>query len=729
MKRLAILTALVLLCQSLGAQDPIIRICTDDTDLVLRVANGNRLYQSYLGRHIRNEAELAELGWNEYANTDGLNCVHGGEVYSTEGGEDFFEPALGMIHNDGNRSTILRYRSHATEAVPGGVHTSIVLADDVYPVSVTLHYVAYARENIIKTWTEISHAEKKPVTLTSYASSMLYLRRSSYYLTEFSGDWAAEARMSGQPLRFGKKIIETKQGSRAAQYCSPFFELGLDSEPGEDAGEVLMGSIGWNGNFRATFEVDNHNILRVITGINPFASEYKLKPGEVFRTPDFYFTLSGSGVGAGSRSFHRWARNYQIKNGRGDRMTLLNNWENTSFHFDEPQLASIMKEGRRLGVDLFLLDDGWFGNGDEARNSDRTGLGDWEANTEKLPHGVPGLVDAAADAGVKFGIWIEPEMISPNSKLYHKRPDWAITNPKREPYLFRKQLVLDLSNPKVQDYVFGVVDNLMTENPNLAFFKWDCNSPITNKFSPYLGENQSQMYIDHARGVYNVMERVSAKYPDLPMMLCSGGGARCDFESLRHFTEFWASDNTDPIERCYIQWGFSQFMPAKAICAHVTSMNDNTSVKFRVDVASMCKLGFDIALKELSESEIEYCRQAIASWNRLKPVILDGDMYRLVSPYESEHMVVSYVGEDLSKAVVFAYNLFPRFVEEFPRVKLQGLDADRTYRVREINLESGRASGFSFDGKAFSGDFLMNVGLLLTSYQHLTSHVIELTAE
>ena len=729
MRRSIPIFILLLLCLALPAQNPVIRISTDETDLILQVANGGRLYQSYLGRRIRNDAEILELKWDEYAYGDALSRVHGGEAYSTEGNEDFFEPALGIIHNDGNRSTYLYYRSHDQQPVPGGVHTTVVLEDNAYPVTVKLHYVAYRRENVIKTWTEISHSEKKPVTLTGYASSMLYVRRPSYYLTEFSGDWAEEAGMTTEQLHFGKKVLETKQGSRAAQFCSPFFELGLGSAAEEESGEVLMGSIGWNGNFRFTFEVDNHNVLRIISGINPYASEYKLKPSELFRTPDFYFTLSGAGVGAGSRSFHRWARNYQVKDGNGDRMALLNNWENTYFDFDEPKLASIMKEASRLGVDLFLLDDGWFGNGQDARNGDKAGLGDWEVNSAKLPGGVPGLVRCAEDAGVKFGIWIEPEMVNPQSKLFRKHPDWALTNPRREPYYFRNQLVLDLSNPKVQDYVFGIVDALMEGNPNLAYFKWDCNSPITNKFSPYLGAEQSQMYVDHARGVYNVLERVSAKYPSLPMMLCSGGGARCDFETLRHFTEFWASDNTDAIERCYIQWGFSQFMPAKIICAHVTSSNTDPGVKFRVDVASMCKLGFDIGLKDLTESETDYCRMAISNWNRLKPVILEGDMYRLVSPYESDHMAVSYVGEGAGKAVLFVYDLFPRYTEEFPRVKLRGLDAAKIYLIREINLENGRKSGFDFDGRALSGDFLMNVGIPVTTGRHLSSHVFELTAE
>ena len=246
---------------------------------------------------------------------------------------------------------------------------------------------------------------------------------------------------------------------------------------------------------------------------------------------------------------------------------------------------------------------------------------------------------------------MNPRWSIQKSELYEKHPDWVIEQPNRDTYYYRNQLVLDMSNPKVQDYVFDVVDNILTENPEVAYFKWDCNSPITNIYSPYNKDKQGQLYIDHVRGIYNVLKRIKAKYPDVPMMLCSGGGARCDYEALKYFTEFWCSDNTDPVERVYIQWGFSQFFPAKAMAAHVTSWNKNTSVKFRTDVASMCKLGFDIGLKELNADELAYCQQAIANWKHLEPAIMDGEQYRLVSPYESNHAAVEYV--DKSKIWVY----------------------------------------------------------------------------
>lgn len=706
----------------------IIRIATDETDLVLEVGPNKRLYQTYLGPKLRHSEDYENLQWNRAAGSDGSGSTRGQEAYSTSGNEDYFDPALGLTHGDGNMTTYLYYVSSTTESVAGGTHTKINLQDDKYPVDVTLNYVAYPKENVIKTWTEIIHREKKPVQLFQYASAMLYFNRPQYWLTEFSSDWAKEARMSSQQLQFGKKVIDTKLGSRAAMFTHPFFEIGLDGPVKEHSGEVLMGTLGWTGNFRFTFEVDNTGNLRVIPGINPYASTYELKADETFTTPEFIFTLSYDGASQGSRNLHDWARKYSLKDGEGTRMTLLNNWENTAFSFNQDIIAGLMKEAKHLGVDMFLLDDGWFGN-KYPRKNDRAGLGDWEATREKLSGGVPALVKAAKEADVKFGIWIEPEMVNPKSELYEKHPDWVIEQPNRDTYYYRNQLVLDMSNPRVQDHVFGVVDNILNENPEVAYFKWDCNSPITNIYSPYNKGKQGQMYVDHVRGIYSVLKRIKEKYPDVPMMLCSGGGARCDYEALKYFTEFWCSDNTDPIERAYIQWGFSQFFPAKAMAAHVTSWNRRTSVKFRTDMASMCKLGFDIGLKDLSNDELEFCRQAVMNWKRLNPAIMDGSQYRLISPYETNHMAVEYVAASKKMAVVFAYDLAPRFQEKLQRVKLQGLDPDMHYLVKEINLMPGKKPTFAQNGKIFSGDYLMKIGLDMLSCNHNKSMVVELSAQ
>lgn len=704
-----------------------VRVSTNNTDLVLKVSPKGRLYQVYFGDKLKNAADYDNLTWNTYAASDGAVSTRGHEVYAGSGNEDYFEPAVAITHADGNMTTYLYYKGVETKAIDGGTETIITLQDNKYPDTVKLHYAAYDKENVIKAWTEISHNEKNPVTLWRYSSTMLYFDASKYFLTSYHSDWAREGQPETVQLTAGKKIIDTKLGTRAAMHTEPFFELGLNEPAKENEGNVVLGTIGWTGNFRFTFEVDNVGGLRVIPAINPYASDYKLRAGETFTTPEFIFTTSSTGVGQASRNLHDWARRYQVNMGMGDRLSLLNNWENTGFDFDQKSLAELMKDAKDLGVDMFLLDDGWFAN-KYPRKDDHAGLGDWDVTHSKLPEGIPGLVRDAKTAGVKFGIWVEPEMVNPKSELFEKHPDWVIQQPNRETYYYRNQLVLDISNPKVQDYVFGVVDRIMTENPDVAYFKWDCNSPITNIYSPYHKANQGNTYIDHVRGVYNVMSRIKAKYPNLPMMLCSGGGGRMDYEALKYFTEFWCSDDTDPYERLYIQWSLSKFFPAKTMGSHVTNWNKKTSVKFRTDVCSSCKLGFDIDLKPLKGTDdYTFVQQAVKNWTRLKPVILDGDQYRLVSPYETDHSALNYVSKDKSHAVLFAYNLHPRYKEpRLLKVRLQGLDPQRQYTVEEINLMPGTQSTFDFNGKRFSGDYLMKVGLDVLTPDEGTSHVFEL---
>lgn len=702
-----------------------IRISTDATDLILQVSPSGQLYQVYLGDKLASEQDFGKLDWKVYAGSDGSYPLRGYEAYPGSGGRDFFEPAVAITHADGNLSTELHYKSHRQMMVKGGNETVIQLADDKYAVDVTLHYVAYEKENVIKLWSEIRHHERKPVMLWRYASGMLYFNADKYYLTNYHSDWAREGQPAVQQLQFGKKIIDTKLGTRAAMQSEPFFELGFNHPAMEDEGKVLLGTIGWTGNFNCTFEVDNVGCLRVIPGMNPYASDYMLKPGQTLKTPEFIFTLSDKGTSSATRNLHDWARRYQLWDGEGSRMTLLNNWENTGFDFSQETLAQLMKDAKNLGVDMFLLDDGWFGN-KYPRKDDHAGLGDWAPTHDKLPAGISALTAAAKEAGVKFGLWIEPEMVNPKSELYEKHKDWVIELPNREIYYYRNQLVLDLSNPQVQQYVYSVVDRLMTENPDIAYFKWDCNSPITNIYSPYGKANQGNLYIDYVRGLYHVLQRIQAKYPKLEMMLCSGGGARCDYEALKYFGEFWASDDTDPFERLYIQWSMSKFFPVKAIAAHVTDWNRKASVKFRTDVASMCKLGFDMDLKTMSTDDYKYVQQAVANWKRLQTVILDGEQYRLVSPYESNHMAVCYVSQSQTHGVVFAYDLHPRFKEPLGKVRLQGLDPLRTYRVKEINLLPGKKSELLCDGQIYTGDYLMKIGLDLLTSSDGTSHVLEL---
>ena len=725
MKKVFMIIAAMCMTSIMASAQKTIRVSTDKTDLVMQVSPKGRLYQVYLGDKLKNPSDYNHLKWDVYAASDGSVCQRGHEVYATSGAEDFFEPAVAVTHADGNMTTYLYYQSSEEKAISGGVETIITLKDKVYPLTVKLHYAAYPKENVIKAWSEISHKEKAPVTLWRYCSTMLYFKADKYFVTNYHSDWAKEGQPETCQLTAGKKIVDTKLGTRAAMQEEPFFELGFDEPAKENEGKVMLGTIGWPGNFRFTFEVDNVGALRVIPAINPYASNYKLKAGETFTTPEFIFAMSDNGIGEASRNLHNWARQYQVNMGMEDRLTLLNNWENTGFDFNQQSLAELMKDAKDLGVDMFLLDDGWFAN-KYPRKDDHAGLGDWEATKSKLPDGIPGLVRDAKKAGVKFGIWIEPEMVNPKSELFEKHPDWVIMQPKRDTYYYRNQLVLDISNPKVQDYVFGIVDRIMTENPDVAYFKWDCNSVITNIYSPYHKDNQGNFYIDHVRGIYKVLTRIHNKYPKLPMMLCSGGGGRMDYEMLKYFTEFWCSDDTDPYERLYIQWSLSKFFPAKTMGSHVTNWNKNTSVKFRTDVCSSCKLGFDIDLKSLSGDDYKFVQNAVKNYDSMKPMILEGDQYRLVSPYEGNHCAINYVSKDKQRAVLFAYDLHPRYKEPVMNVKMQGLDADKVYTVKETNLMPGKESDLECNGKQYSGDYLMKVGLNVFGQTDGTSHVLVL---
>lgn len=715
--------ALLAFVQAGAVEGSHIRISTEETDLVLEISQDRRLYQVYFGERLKNDKDFQFLSLVTSVES-GTHCP---EVYPGACTESLYEPALAVTHNDGNRTSVLRYSSHETQPVDGGERTTVSLEDELYGIHVKLFYEAYYKENVIRTWSEISHGQKKPVTLWRYASSMLHFKEKEYYLTEYNSTWMMECQMMTQPLLPGKKVLDSKAGNMNGYLMQPFFELSLGKLADETSGKVLLGTLCWSGNFQFTFEIDNMNSLRLVSGINPFSADYSLPSGEVFRTPDFVFVLSSEGIGKASRDLHDWARKYQVKDGMEDRYTLLNNWENTYFDFDQEKLAGLMKEARQLGVDLFLLDDGWFGN-KYPRKDDHAGLGDWQVTSQKLPGGIGELVRAASEAGVKFGIWIEPEMVNPSSELYEKHPEWAMENPGRETFYRRNQLPLDLSNPKVQDFVFGVVDGIMTSNPDVAFFKWDCNSHITNVFSPYLKANQGQMYVTHVRGIYNVLQRIKNKYPQLRMMLCSSGGGRADYELLTYFTEFWCSDNTNPVDRLYIQWGYSKFFPSKTLCAHVTEQNNRCSLKFRTDVAMMGKLGFDIGLDRLSPDEIRFCQESIVNWKRLSPVLMDGDVYRLVSPYEGNHASVLSVAKDSSHAVLFAYDILPLLMETLYPVHLQGLDPERMYMVQEINMMPGQGSSLESDRKTFSGDYLMKVGLDVFSNSPYSSRVIEITA-
>lgn len=696
------------------AQDiKLIAVETKKTTLLLTVNSGGKIFQSYFGEKLNNQDSYKQLKHGRH------------EAYIPSGMDNLFEPAIRVIHHDGNPSLVLKYADHKTEKKGDKVITEIHLKDPVYPVEVVLYYTAYVNENVITTRTEIKHAENKPVVLTNFASSMLHFDAPSYWLTQFHGNHNAEMKMQESQLTSGIKVIDSKLGARANMYQSPVFFLSLNKPSDENTGELIAGTLAWTGNFQFLFEVDEQNSLRLISGMNPFGSDYKLPKGKTFVTPEFIFTYSNQGKGLASRNLHDWARKYSILDADKPRIPLLNNWEATYFDFNEQKLESLLDDTKKLGVDLFLLDDGWFSN-KYPRNNDKTGLGDWEVSKSKLPNGIGHLVKEADKRGVKFGIWLEPEMINPKSALYEKHPDWVLKLNNREEHYYRNQLILDLINPKVQDFVYNVVVDMMKENPGIAYIKWDCNRMMTNTASPYLKENQSHVFIEYTRSLYKILDRIREKYPHLPMMLCSGGGGRTDYGALKYFNEFWPSDNTDPVERIFIQWGYSYFFPSLSVVNHITSRGKQ-SLKFKTDVAMMGKMGYDMRLINMTPAELEFSQNAVKTYKKIEETITQGDMYRLVSPYEEPRAVLMYVDKAKNKSVLFAYTMNTRDRHVFNLVRLQGLDPDATYTVQEINLMPGAKSSFFENNKSFTGDYLMKVGMNVSTIRPLTSAIFEIT--
>ncbi len=699
-------------CMTAAFAQKTIVIETDHFAQALQVDEASRLRVIYFGKKLVDASSYALIA--AQSKKDDLNSGIQNVAYTPAGTWNLSEPALQMTHADGNTSTELQYVDTQIEKTDDNVQTTrILLRDPVYKTEVTLFYKVYRKEDVVEQWSVISNKEKGGVVMEKYASANLYFTAKDYYLKHYHGNWAKEMKPEETLLSAGIHTLDSKLGTRADLFQPPSFMLSFDQPATEDAGEVLLANLSWSGNFKMDFEMDPYHHLRLVAGINPFASAYTLQTGEAFTTPALVYTYSETGVGTASRNLHRWARNYRIPDGNGFRLTLLNNWESTYFDFDEQKITGLFTGAEKLGVDMFLLDDGWFAN-KYPRNDDKAGLGDWQENKKKLPNGLGYLVKAADEAGVKFGIWVEPEMVNPKSELYEKHRDWVIREPERPEHYFRNQLVLDLSNPEVQDFVFGVLDQMFTQHPGIAFVKWDCNAVIYNAHSAYLEKQkkpQTQLYVDYVKGLYKVLDRLRAKYPKVPMMLCSGGGGRVDYGALKYFTEFWLSDNTDPLERVFIQWENGYFFPAIAHCNHVTDWS-KIGIKYRTDVAMMGKMGYDIVVDHLSADDLAFSQQAIKNYHSITDAIWHGDQYRLVSPWDNPYAAIMYVDTNRDHAAAFYFvvtNRFDYFYSIDP-VKFKGLDPAKRYKLKELNIYPNTKSSID-ETAVYTGDFLMNIGI------------------
>jgi alpha-galactosidase len=715
---------LFLICSSESIAQTVIPIETAKLALILEAEKNGDLKIIYFGNKLNDPSEYGRIPVQYKQPEDHTQSLNA--AYTSSGSRNLVEPAISVTHADGNNSLDLKYVRHSVKKISEDISLlSISLKDPQYDFEVTLNYKSYYNEDVLEQWAVLMHHEKGTVTLQKFASADFYLKAGGFWLNQYHGDWAKEMRPEESRLTHGIKTLDTKLGTRADLFQPPVFMVSLNKPATENAGEVIFGGLEWSGNFRIDLELDPLDNLRILAGINNYASSYPLPPNEEFITPAFWLAYSGEGKGDASRKVQSWARNYKILDGNGSRLTLLNNWESTYFDFNETKLAELLKDTKKLGVDLFLLDDGWFGN-KYPRNSDNAALGDWQENKLKLPNGITSLVKEAKENEIKFGIWVEPEMVSPKSELYEKHPEWVIKQPNREEYYFRNQLVLDLNNPKVQEFVYGILDSLFFRNPGLAYIKWDCNAVIYNAYSSHL-KNQSAFYVGYVRGLYKVLEKFRAKYPVVPMMLCSGGGGRVDYAALQYFTEFWPSDNTDPLERIFIQWEYSYFYPAITSSNHVTDWGKQP-LKFRVDVAMMGKLGFDINVNKLSAADLTFCQQAIHEYNDFKNIVWHGSQYRLANPRESSVASMLYTDESKTSGIMFNYLVNYRYEEKSRTpIPLKGLDASKKYRITETNLYPGSKTPID-ETTVYSGDFLMKIGFNPVVNADRTSVVLKIEA-
>ena len=744
MKRTSLISLLALLPALALAEK--VELRTPNNSLILDVEQGQEPQFLYFGAALKSQ-DIPNIEKPNDANWSRADLYPAYGATHTQS-----EICLAMRHADGNMSTHLivdKYQmSNIKDKAPNGAERTgelltITLKDPLYPTTVNLYYQSYDDVDMIESWTDITNGEKQTVTLTQFYNPLVYVRRGDVHCTHFHGSWASEAQLVESKLDNGMLVIKNKDGARNATSDRNEVMLSLDGPARENEGRVIGAALCYSGNYNIKIDTDDSDYHMYFAGINPDNSEYHLKKGETFTTPRTALTYSSRGTNGVSQAFHSWARKYQLRHGNQERMILLNSWEGVYFDINQPGMDQMMHDIASMGGELFVMDDGWFGD-KYPRSVDNSSLGDWVVDTRKLPDGIPGLLRDAKKNGVKFGIWIEPEMANTVSELYEAHPDWIIKAPGREPVLGRggTQVVLDMANPKVQDFVFGIVDDLLSKYPEIAYIKWDANAPVMNHGSQYLPKDeQSHLYIKYHEGLIKTCERIRAKYPDVIIQDCASGGGRANYGLLPYFDEFWVSDNTDALQRIRMQWGTSYFFPAIAMASHISAVPNHavfrtTSIKLRCDVAMSGRLGMEIQPKNMTDEDKAFCRQVISDYKKVRPVIQFGDLYRLHSPYKGDFLASEiYVSQDKQQAVFFWWKLETYKNQHLPRVKMAGLDPDKMYTVHELNRIDNVP--LACEGKSYSGAYLMENGLEFP-YTHTVdynkqndwaSRVLQLVAE
>ncbi|WP_059045494.1 alpha-galactosidase [Paenibacillus rubinfantis] len=655
------------------------------------------------------------------------------QEYPQYGTSDFRSPAYQVRLSNGTRSTELTYRSH--RIVPGkptleGLPAVYVeqdqeaetleleLEDRISGLTVVLSYTVFADFDAIARSARFSNGSLEPIQLERALSASVDFPDASYDALYLSGAWARERHVQRRRLAPGVTGISSRRGSSSHQQ-NPFLAL-LRPEATEQQGEVYGFSLVYSGNFTAEAEVEQFGTTRVSIGINPFDFTWKLAPGERFQTPEAVLVYSAEGLGGMSRTYHRL---YRTRLCRGqfrdqERPILVNNWEATYFDFNADKIEAIAQAGSELGIELFVLDDGWFGRRDRDNNS----LGDWFEDRRKLPDGLADLARRVKDTGLQFGLWFEPEMVSPDSDLYRAHPDWCLHVPGRRRTEARDQLVLDMSRSDVRQYLYERLSDIFSTVP-ITYVKWDMNRNMTEIGSAARSaEGQGEVAHRYMLGLYELLERLTSEFPHILFESCSGGGGRFDPGMLYYMPQTWTSDDTDGAERLKIQYGTSIVYPVSTMGAHVSAVPNHqvertTPLTFRGDVAMSGNFGYELDLTQFTDEEKETAKGQIALYKDIRGLVQQGDLYRLQSPFEGNETAWMFVSADRNEALLFYFRVLAEPNGPLRSVKLQGLDPAKDYEV-------------AGSGEVYGGDRLMSAGLSMASVRgDFSSKMVRLKAK
>ncbi len=617
-----------------------------------------------------------------------------------------YEPALKASFPNGNRSMTLVF-DHAAQPAPDTL--DITIRDAVEPVEVHLMYQVFP-QGVLARWTRIENHSKATVTLENAGSATWNLppdRR--YQLESLAGKWGGEFQLQREAIHQGAAVLESRRGHTSHQ-TNPWFQVTAAGATTENAGPVWFGELGWSGSWRITVEEIESHALRITGGYNPFDFAYPLAPGESLETPHFYGGYTDGGEGEASRILHRFQQEAILPEHHHDRPVLYNSWEATEFNVSETGQMPLIERAAKLGVERFVIDDGWFGQ----RKNDHAGLGDWYVNQQKFPHGLKPMIDRVHQLGMDFGIWVEPEMVNPDSDLYRKHPDWAMHFPGQPRTEMRNQLMLNLARPDVRDYVFGFLDKLVSEN-DVAFLKWDYNRIWSEPgWEQVPLAEQKTIYVKYIENLYSILAELRRKHPKLEIESCSSGGGRVDLGILRYTDQVWTSDNTDALDRLTIQDGFTHAYTPGIMMAWVTDVPNfldkrTVPLQFRFDVAMTGSLGIGADLAKFSDADMQLAAANVAFYKQVRTTVQQGELHRLTPALDTPGDFASeYVAPDKSQAVVFAFLHSQQFGTPYPVVRLEGLDPQATYTVTARDGEKA-----PMVPKQATGAELMGAGLQL----------------